>query len=115
MTTMIAVAPATPPFRRQLRFTDAGGVPWPPTPTGPITGGYFYNQAIEAKVWTIPHYLGCFPDITVKDTVGVNVGGLVVWLNMNEVQIVFERAVAGIAFLTKETNVSKAAPQVEAV
>jgi hypothetical protein len=70
---------------------------------------------VEAKVWTIAHGLNCFPDVTVKDTVGVNVGGIVVWLSKNEVQIVFEQPVAGIAFLTKEGNISKAPPVVEAV
>ena len=115
MTTLIAIAPAAPPFKKQLSFTDAGGAPWPDEPSGPITGGYFYKQAIEAKVWTIAHDLNCFPDVTVKDTLGVNVGGTVVWLNKNEVQIVFEQPVAGIAFLTKEVNISKAAPPLEAV
>jgi hypothetical protein len=78
------------------------GPPGPQGPPGPAGGGsasYVHNQATPAAVWTIPHNLGFFPNVTVVDSSGAQVEGDVVF-STNQVQVTFSAAFSGTAYLS---------------
>jgi hypothetical protein len=75
------------------------GPPGPPGPPG--TGGisdYLHTQASAALMWTVAHNLGRKPLVAVTSPGGVEVlGGEIVHLSDNTLQIIFDDLYAGQA------------------
>jgi hypothetical protein len=71
-----------------------------PGPPGPPGGAVFeYDQAVAATVWNITHNLQRFPPVTVIDSAGTLTEGEVKYLDINHVQLLFNFAFAGTAYL----------------
>lgn len=101
-------------------WVDAGnisgpqGIPGPTGPTGPtgpqgFTGatgsrgdGYYleYPILIPSAVWTIPHNLGAYPNITTINSAGDQVEGDVEYTSLYQIVVSFSAAFAGKAILT---------------
>jgi hypothetical protein len=60
---------------------------------------FVHAQGEPAAVWTITHNLGKRPSVTVQDTAGDEVEGVVEYLNEEELKIVFTAPVTGEAYL----------------
>lgn len=70
-------------------------------PPGPAGSAYVHTQASALTTWTIPHNLGYRPTVTVTTLGGAEViGGEVIHLSVNTLQIDFDIAFAGQARLT---------------
>jgi|SRR5215471_644241 len=68
---------------------------------GPGAGGSFvYNQATPATTWTINHFMGFKPNVTVEDSGGATVEGEISWPDDNTVILTFSAAFAGVAYLS---------------
>lgn len=73
------------------------------TPVDLVTNqelGYIHTQAIPNAVWTITHNLGFMPNITVVDSFERVVEGSYVYLNEDTVQLTFDGAFSGKAYLS---------------
>jgi hypothetical protein len=71
----------------------------PEGPSGPPGGSYVFDQGSPATVWTIGHNLGKFPSVTVLDTAGDTVEGVIAYPDTNTVLLTFSNPFAGVAFL----------------
>lgn len=60
---------------------------------------YTHNQGTSDAVWYINHNLNKFPSVSVKDSAGTEVQGLVQHVDMNNVTVSFNTPFKGIAFL----------------
>lgn len=60
---------------------------------------FTFTQGAPAEVWTIKHELGRFPSVTVQDTAGDEVMGIVDFISENELTVTFSAAVSGTAYL----------------
>jgi hypothetical protein len=77
------------------------GPPGPPgTPGGGEGGSYLHNQATPSEVWTIPHNLGFYPNVTVEDSAGTIVVGEVSYDSPDQLTLTFASAFAGRAFVS---------------
>lgn len=74
------------------------GPPGPPGPTPTIS--YVHDQITPALVWTIVHNLGFFPNISVVDSGGNEVEGVVRYIDQNTVEVTFTAAFGGKAYLS---------------
>lgn len=57
-----------------------------------------FNQAAPATVWTITHNLNKNCSVTIRDTNGVSISGLVNYVSLNQVTVTFSAAIAGDAY-----------------
>jgi hypothetical protein len=91
--------------------TSGSGPAGPPGPTGPTgatgpagTGAgqtLTWNQASAATVWTIPHNLGYYPNVTAVDSAGTEIfPGTVKYISATTVELDFSAAVGGSAYLS---------------
>ena len=61
---------------------------------------YRHIQTVPSAVWTIPHNLGFYPNVSVVDSTGREVVGEITYVNMNTVQLTFSAAFGGEAYLS---------------
>ena len=107
MTGLTITLPEAPQINATLVFGQgpAGpqGVQGPAGPQGPQgTGGdlsYHHDQTVAASVWTIDHNLGKRPNVTVLDSAGDSVEGLVAYPTLNQLTITFSAPFTGTADL----------------
>lgn len=67
-------------------------------PTGPAgAAGYNHTQTSAAATWTIPHNLGFYPIVSVRNGSGVEIGAEVQNLSVDVVQVLLISALAGSA------------------
>lgn len=80
----------------------ASGV-WPADPVGRFsqyTHRHTHVQGSAAETWSITHELGGYPSVTVVNSVGIAVTGMITYLSETEIQIDFTAPFSGIAYLT---------------
>ena len=76
-----------------------GVIPDPPLPPAPVT--YVHVQTSALATWVVPHNLGVRPDVAITTTGGVEIlGGEVVHLTVNTLQITFDEPFTGQARCT---------------
>lgn len=63
-------------------------------------GGYVYTQSVPADVWTIPHFLGFYPNLTVFDSAGTEIEGDEHHINVTTMQVTFGSGFSGVAYLS---------------
>lgn len=61
---------------------------------------YVHTQSSATNQWNIPHNLGFFPNVTVLDNMNRIIEADVQYLNTNNVRIVLNVALSGVAYLT---------------
>lgn len=60
---------------------------------------YEHNQSIVSSTWLIAHNLGKNPSVSVVDTAGSSVVGIVEYVNLNYLAIKFNSAFSGYAYM----------------
>lgn len=79
-----------------------------PGPEGPPGGkgepgepakSFVFTEGTPSTVWTIKHKLKRFPSVTVQDTAGDEVMGIIDYINEEELTVTFTANVTGKAFL----------------
>lgn len=60
---------------------------------------YVHTQATASTSWVIPHMLGKFPSVRVKDGAGNNVYGNITDVDSSNMTITFNTAFSGVAYL----------------
>jgi len=60
---------------------------------------YVHTQGAASAVWTIPHLLGKYPSVRIKDGSGNNVYGDIVDTDTSNMTITFNTAFSGVAYL----------------
>lgn len=60
---------------------------------------YTHDQGVPSATWTVVHNLEKFPSATVVDTGDTVVVGEVTYVNNNEIEILFQSAFSGKAYL----------------
>jgi hypothetical protein len=63
---------------------------------------FIHLQSVAQTVWTVPHNLGGYPNVTAAQLSGVDdwevIEGDVLYLDANTIQLTFSAAVSGRAF-----------------
>jgi len=60
---------------------------------------YIHNQITPSTTWTVTHNLNKKPSVSVMDSAGTLVHGLVTYVNDTQITIEFKYAFAGTAYL----------------
>lgn len=60
---------------------------------------YTHDQGIPSATWTVVHNLEKHPSATVVDTGGTVVAGEITYVSNNEIEILFQAAFSGKAYL----------------
>jgi len=60
---------------------------------------YTHDQGVPSATWTVVHNLEKFPSATVVDTGDTVVVGEITYVNNNEIEILFQSAFSGKAYL----------------
>ena len=60
---------------------------------------YTHDQGIPSATWTVVHNLDKHPSATVVDTGGTVVAGEITYISNNEIEILFQAAFGGKAYL----------------
>tara|TARA_R110002051_G_C8631417_1_gene484803 strand:+ start:582 stop:920 length:339 start_codon:yes stop_codon:yes gene_type:complete len=60
---------------------------------------YTHDQGVPSATWTVVHNLDKHPSATVVDTGGTVVAGEITYISNNEIEIVFQAAFSGKAYL----------------
>ena len=63
------------------------------------TDTFIFNQAVPATTWVIEHSLCKYPSVTVVDSAGTEVSGVVNYVDNNNLTINFNQAFSGKAYL----------------
>jgi hypothetical protein len=58
---------------------------------------YTHEQSIPASTWTVTHNLGKKPAVSVTDSAGTAVHGEINYIDLNQVELVFNAAFSGVA------------------
>lgn len=61
---------------------------------------YFHTQGVPSNVWTIPHNLGFYPNVSAFDTQGDEIEGTQAYAGVNTVTITFSVPISGTAVLS---------------
>lgn len=61
--------------------------------------GYVFEQMVPSDVWTIMHNLNKSPSVTIVDSAGSIVIGDVRYVSLNEIEVTFNGAFSGKAYL----------------
>ncbi|HEX2578675.1 MAG TPA: hypothetical protein VHK88_20190 [Aquihabitans sp.] len=69
-------------------------------PAGPASGGAYHVQGAASATWTINHDLGFLPNVTIRDTEGNEVLGLLIDNSTTATTIHFPFAMTGNATLS---------------
>jgi len=91
--------------------TDTGKLFGPKTASGwgggvylgnndPEDMGQAYTQASPSTIWNIAHTLGFTPNVTIVDTEGKVVEGLLEYISATQIQATFSEPIAGIAYIS---------------
>lgn len=78
----------------------ADGEQGPPGTPGSAPQAYVHDQVTPAATWNISHSLGYYPNVSVVDSGGDQVQGLVAYADINTVTIEFTSAFGGKAYLS---------------
>lgn len=73
------------------------GVQGAPGPAG-LDKHYAHDQMTASDVWLIAHNLGKYPAVSVVDSAGSSVEGLVEYSNTNQLTVTFSAAFSGKAY-----------------
>ena len=60
---------------------------------------YTFDQGVAADTWRIAHYLNKYPSVTVVDSAGTTIDCSVIYINSNELELKFNAAFKGTAYL----------------
>lgn len=60
---------------------------------------YIFDQGVAADTWTIQHNLNKYPSVTVVDSAGTTINCAVTYINSNELELKFNAAFKGTAYL----------------
>ena len=60
---------------------------------------YTHDQGVPSATWTVVHNLEKHPSATVVDTGGTVVAGEITYVSNNEIEILFQAAFSGKAYL----------------
>jgi hypothetical protein len=63
------------------------------------TSGYEFDQASPATPWNIAHGTGRFPSVTIVDSDGNQVDAAIQYIDSNNIQVSFDAAFSGKAYL----------------
>jgi len=72
----------------------------PAGPPGSAGGTYTHTQNVPSDTWTIVHYLGFMPNISIIDSGGSNVEGETTYIDTDTVVLTFTSAFGGVAYLS---------------
>ena len=61
---------------------------------------YRHNQGVASDVWSIPHNLNFFPNVTTMDSTGAICEGEIYYRDPNYLEITFLAAFSGVAYLS---------------
>jgi hypothetical protein len=61
---------------------------------------YVYTQTAPALVWTVDHRMGFKPSVFTEDASGIDMQGVVEYIDTNVLKITFNQPVAGKAYLS---------------
>jgi hypothetical protein len=61
---------------------------------------FAHTQQIPSTTWAITHNLNFNPNVTVVDSAGTNVEGEIQYVNPNRLNILFQSAFTGYAYLS---------------
>lgn len=92
--------------RQGLEGEGTEGAPGPAGATGPEGKegppgkGFVFHEGASSAVWTVVHGLGKYPSVTVQDTAGDEVDGVIVYVSEEELTITFSSAFSGTAYLS---------------
>lgn len=90
-------------YDNYANVTIREGFVGPAGPPGSGGGGgdlhYVYTQTTSASVWNIAHNLNKYPSITIIDSAGDYVDGLIAYVDANNVRLTFSAAFTGTAYL----------------
>lgn len=64
-----------------------------------FVGTYTHDQGIPSTVWNVAHNLNKTPSVTVVDSAGEIVNGRVIYIDNNHVNIEFNAAFSGEAYI----------------
>jgi len=78
--------------------TDGTSAFWTPAGAG-SDSNYIHDQVAPATIWNVNHNLGKMASVTVVDSAGTCVEGLVEYLDSNTLRITFSAAFSGRAFI----------------
>ena len=68
---------------------------WSPLLGSGSDSSFVYNQVSPTTIWNVNHNLNKMPSVTVVDSGGTEVEGLVHYVDLNNIQITFSAAFAG--------------------
>lgn len=71
-----------------------------PGAPGSAPQAYVHEQMTPSVTWTVVHNLGYHPNLTVVDSGGTEVIGSVTYIDINTVQLDFDSAFGGKAYLS---------------
>ena len=71
------------------------GIQGPPGLPGGAPQAYVHSQVTPENVWTITHGLGYNPNVTIVDSAGTEVIGLVKYIDINTIEVTFGDSVFG--------------------
>jgi hypothetical protein len=61
---------------------------------------YVYTQTAPALVWTVDHRMGFKPSVFTEDASGIDIQGVIEYVDTNILKITFNQPVAGKAYLS---------------
>ncbi len=61
---------------------------------------YIHDQITPSVTWTIPHNLGFYPNVSVVDSGGNEVEGVITYIDVDNLQVAFTDPFGGKAFLS---------------
>lgn len=64
-----------------------------------LKNSYIHTQNEASTIWTIIHDMGKYPSATVVDSAGTVVYGEIVYINTNQIEILFSAPFSGKAYL----------------
>lgn len=85
-----------------ISWSNNGGLNNPDPVNLKLNTTYVHTQDTASATWFITHNLNKYPAITVVDSAGSIVVGEVKYINSNEVQIYFNGAFSGKAYINQE-------------
>lgn len=60
---------------------------------------FVFEQNVPASTWTVTHTLAKYPSVTVVDSAGTTVEGLVTYDSLDQITITFNASFSGVAYL----------------
>lgn len=76
------------------------GPPGPPGTPGSAPQAYVHEQDVPSSAWSITHGLGYHPNVSVVDSAGTEVVGLVKYTSTDTLTVTFSAPFGGKAYLS---------------